>query len=616
MNFYSLKIIFFIFFCGILFPQEDRVVAKVGTYKIYESEFKDRFDFSAHPKLLQKSDQLKAKEEFLNQLIAEKLLSLDAREKGFNQSKNFKEIISPLRNMYVRDALYNSEIKNKINYSQKYITEGIERIKSLLKVKFIYSDKKVELQNIFDKLNSGSSFDSILALRTESKDNPKEITFGTLDKDIEDIVYNLKIGEYTKPIESGDGFYILKLENFDPNPELKDQKTHYEDVKKIVETRAEYKRYLDYYHNFFKDYRITANKEIFENLIKIFIPELRDKYSDSNNTNNIAAAEQSPNKIYLRGIEITSALQKLEPESINNIFIDLKPNPVKVDEFINQLGQDGFYVKDLSELSIRSSLSSYVRKFIEDQLLTVEGVKKGFENSDEVKKYMKMWEDTYLSKMLMESIFDSIKVSEEDAYSVYKQNDWKDEPLELVNVAEVLTDSLKVVEKVLDELSKGTDIKELAKKYTIRDSLRNRGGEFGLFPITENGEIGRLAAQMKIGDVYGPLKLDEGYSVFQLIDKKVDTTSYSKSYSDVKKEILMKLTLAKFEKYVNEYNAMLAIKYGVEINEDVLKSIDNLYLNLVVVRYMGFGGEIFAVPYTEQYPGWYDIWQKNKNVIQ
>ena len=160
------------------------------------------------------------------------------------------------------------------------------------------------------------------------------------------------------------------------------------------------------------------------------------------------------------------------------------------------------------------------------------------------------------------------------------------------------------------------DIKELAKKYTMRDSLREKGGEFGFFPITQHGEIGRIAAQMKIGDIYGPLKLDEGYSVFQLIDKKEDTTSYSKSYPDVKNEILMKLTLSKFEKYVNEYNAKLANKYGVEINEDVLKSIDNIFMNLVVVKYMGFGGEIFAVPYTEQYSGWYDIWQKNKNIIQ
>jgi hypothetical protein len=54
----------------------------------------------------------------------------------------------------------------------------------------------------------------------------------------------------------------------------------------------------------------------------------------------------------------------------------------------------------------------------------------------------------------------------------------------------------------------------------------------------------------------------------------------------------------------------------VEINEDVLKNIDDIFMNLVIVRYMGFGGEIFAVPYTEQYSGWYDIWLKNKNLLQ
>jgi hypothetical protein len=33
----------------------------------------------------------------------------------------------------------------------------------------------------------------------------------------------------------------------------------------------------------------------------------------------------------------------------------------------------------------------------------------------------------------------------------------------------------------------------------------------------------------------------------------------------------------------------------------------------VVARYMGFGGEIYAVPNTEQYSGWYEIWkQKNR----
>lgn len=609
MKFSLFKIYFFIIICGILHAQQERVVAKVGSYKIYESEFKERFDFSVHTKLLQEKDQLAAKEGFLHQLIAEKLLSLDAREKGYNNSKIFSNIITPLKNTFVREALYKQEIKNKTFYKQGEIEKGIEKIKKSLKVKFLFSHKRNDLEKIYYLLKTGASFDSLLALRPEAKVNPKEITFGTMDKVVEDSVYKLKPGEFTNVMDAGDGFYILKLVRINQNLDLKNQELTYDDVKRIVEIRAEKNRYLDYYHSFFRDHKVTADKGIFEELIRYFVPKFREKYFAKNSKLNA-------DKYYLREGEVSFVLPLLDPSSMNKVFININEKPVQADYFLNQLSQDGLFVSDLNEISIRASLSSYIRKFIEDQLLASEGYKEGLEDSPEVKKYMRMWEDCYLSKMLMTTMFDLVKVSEKEAYSVYKQNDWKESPLELVNVAEVLTDSLDVVEKVLNELSYGVDIKDLARRYTKRDSLKDKGGEFGFFPITEHGEIGRIASQMEIGDVYGPVKLDEGYSVFQLIDKKEDVTVYTKSYDEVKDQLIAKITLARFEKYVNKYNARLANKYGVEIYEDVLKNIDDIFMNLVVVRYMGFGGEIFAVPYTEQYSGWYDIWLNNKNIIQ
>ena len=616
LNFYLFKIFFLLFICGSLCAQEDKVVAKVGNYKIYESEFQERFDFSVHPKLLQKVDKLAAKEEFLHQLIAEKLLSLEAKEQGYNTTELFKDIITPLKNMYVRDALYTQEVKNKTSYPQNEISDGVEKIKKVLNVKFIFSNDEQELQKVYNQLEAGASFDSLLASRPESTANPKEITFGSMDKKIENIVYKLKPGEFTSPIGAGDGYYILELIDVSQNTDLKNPEMTYEDVKRIVETRAERNRYLDYHYSFFSDYKITAHRGIFEKLVKNLVLQFKEKYLNQNLAAGKKSSEEKINKYYLRGGEVSTAVQNLDSESRNKIFINISQRPVKVDYFVNQLSQDGFFVSDLNEISIRASLSSYIRKFIEDQLLAVEGYKEGLENSPEVEKYMRMWEDCYLSKMLMTTMFDSIKVSEKEAYSVYEQNDWKDTPLELVNVAEVLTDSLDLIEKVLNELSNGADIKDLAKRYTERDSLKDKGGEFGFFPITEHGDIGRIASQMKIGNVYGPIKLDEGYSVYQIIGKKEDTTVYTKSYGQVKDQLIAKITLAKFEKYVNEYNARLASKYGVEINEDVLKNIDDIFMNLVIVRYMGFGGEIFAVPYTEQYSGWYDIWLKNKNLLQ
>src|SRR5690554_5447416 len=605
----KIRICFFVLFTTLFLSaqQEEKVVARVGDYKIYESEFQERFDFSAHPKLLNKSEKIEAKRDFLKQLIAEKLLSLNAREKGYDTLQVFSNIISPLRDMYVRDALYSLEIKNKIAISPQEIIEGLERIKKICKVKFIHSVDEMEINDIYKSLKFGASFDSLLEQRAESKDQPRDVTFGTMEKPFEDSLYNLIPGRFTSPLKSEDGYYILKLVDTEPNPDLKDQEMVLDHVKRIVKTRNEYKVYLDYYHNFFDDFRITADRGVFENLISIFTPRFHEKYSD-----NESAVY---NKYYLNGIEVTSAFDLMKADNKNKIFIDLGEKKIKADYFLNKLSHNGFYVRDIDEKSIRASLSSYIRKFIEDELLTIEGISKGLNNSPEVKKYIRMWEDSYLSKMLMVNMFDSIKVSEEEAYSVYKQNDWAESPLELVNILEILTDSLQIVEHILNELSSGKDFRDLAKQYTRRDSLKERGGEFGFFPVTMYDEIGKAALNMEIGDIYGPIKLDGGYSIFQLIGRKTDTTGYTKSYQEVKNNLISHLTLLKFEKYVNEYNAMLANKYGVEIYEDVLNEIENTYLNLVVVRYMGFGGEIFAVPYTEQFSGWYDIWIKDKDKI-
>ncbi|HSD63504.1 MAG TPA: peptidylprolyl isomerase, partial [Ignavibacteriaceae bacterium] len=374
-------------FSGLLYAQEDKVLAKVGPYKIYESEFRERFDFSAHPNLMQKSDRLAAKEEFLHQLIAEKLLSLDAREKGYDTSEDFKSIFTPLENMFVRDALYTKEIKDKVTLSQQDIKEGLNRILKLINVEFIYSKQEKEIQEIFNQLVSGASFDSLLSYRSENDANPRQVTFGTMDKKIEDSVYNLKPGQFTGPIASDDGFYIIKLISIANNPDVRNTESTYENVKKIVGTRIEHQIYLDYYHNFFKDSRVTADKGIFEKLVKIFMPEFKAKYSNR----NIKEGNENKDKFYLKGNEIYSALQKIDPDSRKGIFIKIKEKPVKVGPFLNQLSLDGLVVKDLNEMSIGSSLSAYIRKYIEDQLLAAEGLNKGLENSPEVKKYVGMW---------------------------------------------------------------------------------------------------------------------------------------------------------------------------------------------------------------------------------
>jgi len=594
----------------ILFAQEDRVIAQIGDYKIYESEFSNRFDFSIHQIISSKADTLAVKRDFLNKLIAEKLLSLEAKYKGLDNSEVIRNLMTPLENMFVRDALYKKEIKDKTSFSKDDLSVGLDRIKSVLKLKFLYSNSEDEINELYRKLNSKQSFDSLLVLRPESKDQFKlqEITFGTMDKTTEDQVYLLKTGDYTKPIKSDQGYYILKLVEKIPNKNLKTTDNTLDDVKRIVESRAERNNYLKFHRDLFSKRKVIADKEIFEDLVNLIVSRFKQKYLDEKSTEN--------NKYYLRGSELSDIYYSFNKNLVDNDFIKFENYGIKISYFLNQLSQEGLFVKAVNEEKIRASLSSYIRKFNEDEILSSEGKKLGLLKDKTVKKDINMWQDAYLAKMIMAALFDSIIVTETELKNIYGLNDWSSNLPDLVNIIKVSSDSLELIEVLLRELENGIDIRELALKYSNTDSVISNNVETGFISPLKLEGFEKIVSQMEIGDVYGPVKTIDGYSIIKLVERKPDTSKSNKSFEEVKLELKEKVVLTKFQDYVNHYNAKLADKYGVKINNDVVNSLDNNFLNLVVVRYMGFGGEIFAVPYTEQYSGWYDIWLNNQQKIQ
>lgn len=599
----SVKNIIFILLLPLLCfaQQNDRIVAVVGDSEITESEFRERFEFSAHPGLLKKADRDSVKFGFLKQLIAEKLLSLQARTEGLDSTAAIRNIMNPLENLYVRDKLYKHYIKDKLNISTSEIQTGFSRIRKILSLKFMHSKNQEELKRVHSELKRGASFDSLLALRKESLDQsvPRDITFGTMDEYMEDKIYQLLPGEYTEPVESKDGFYILKLIEVKDNITNKNEQELLEEVRKITSIRNEHKLYLQYHRSFFSQHRITAEREIFEALAPVLLEQLQKKYS----------VPDSSDKKILIGQEVTSLETLIRPEITKHTFIDLNGRRILIDYFLNQLSHEGFSVREINEVNVRSSLSSYIRKFIEDELLAAEAKKEGFDKDPDVLRYISMWRDSYLSKMVMINLFDSLKNShtlDYDHYENYKP--W------LINIVEVLTDNLITIETVMNELARGRTLRELAKQYTIRDSVKMRQGELGLLPVTALGELGKAAIGVKIGEIYGPVHLPEGYSIFQVIEKKIDSSiSEPRRITD---DIIMGSALEEYENFVNKYNAGLAVKYGVRINKNILKEMNTTFLDMVVVRYMGFGGQIFAVPFTEQFTGWYELWQNSRKEPQ
>jgi parvulin-like peptidyl-prolyl isomerase len=436
----------------------------------------------------------------------------------------------------------------------------------LLDLNYIFSEDETEINNIFNQLGNEVEFYSIFLKRPESKlqENPYQISYGQMDKNVEDILYNLKPGEFTQPIKAPKGFYIFKLLSTQAkiieNAQQAEEQKKY--VLKIAEKTITDSIFKDFYSRFFKDAVAETNKELFLKLSDLVVAALRNR----DETEMISTGE----KVYLVPEDLYKIENDLGTELLNAEFIKLNEQPLTISDFLQELSIEKFNVDSLDNNHIKGRLNFAVKIFIEHELLSREGYKRGLQNLPEVQHYVK--------------------------------------------IIEVLIEDLDVIRTVLDELNAGKDFRELAVKYTIREEAKNNNGELGFFPVSEYGEIGRKAALMKIGDMYGPVKISEGYSLFKLIDRNEKNYLSTTDFQAEKENIKIELRHKKYSNALINKTIELANKYDVQLNDETLNSINVLNTTTVVYRYFGFGGRLLAVPMTAPNYLWVKPWLEQEDL--
>ncbi len=510
--------------------------------------------------------------------------------------------------MFVRDELYRREIKDKATVSDLDLVRDYHRYNTKLQVNFLAADTREEIDKLYGLLKAGIPFDSVLAVRPEASEQvePEDIVFGQMDETIEDSLYKLKIGQYTSPIYTPDGWYIFKLKNKIVQAISGSQDEVTKAVRNTIKARRELKLYRHYYQKFFKGKKVSANAELLRSLSRKLSNILSYKKE------HLKIKDGDP--VYIDVNDVLKMENEFGTDSLKMPLIDFEEDPITLKEFIEDLSFDGFMSKKVDLMSVASALNAKTKTEIEHEFLARQGLKEGLDKLPQVQKDIEMWKENYLAQALQSKFLDSAKVSDKEVYNYYKRFNKDEDYPEEVNIVEVLTDSSQIVEKVLNALKNGEDIKKLALKYTQRSWTKKNSGEFGYFPVTKYGDIGKIAATMKVGDFYGPLKVPEGYSIFKLIGKRKAKTELAQPFDKVKDDLRDELAYKKEKKAITDYTSQLARKFGIDINGQVLRSIKVTNLNAFGFRFLGFGGKITAAPMMMPNVDWVDEYIKSQNI--
>lgn len=586
------------FFSAVAFSQSDeRVVAQIGNQRITAKEFKLRYELSPYISNNQNLPADSLKYDFLYSLIAEKLWAAEAERIGISSSNKFKFFFKPLEDMFVRDALFKSEVKDKVKLSTSEIMDGISKYPVTIKAVTIVLPDSNEIFNFYNSLIPKQNFDSLLQLNPVILNNSEEteIKLGLLkDENLENKVFALNVNEFNAPekFEQNWVLFYVKEKSFSPI-DLSDEKTT-EDIKDIIRNRKIEQRYQEYYAQLLKGFRTDINSEALKMIFEDIWQRIKSKKVENDSVEYFEMSESD-----FINVLASDSFTKYE-----KTLLKVGEKEISAKDFLSDLAFNGFYVNQLDSTLVIRTLNQKLKDFINNQVITSEGYKRQLHLNPDVMRDLGFWREKYLAQFYFNSSLDSIQISDEELFSYYQQEMEDKTNLKLINLRILTLSNLDLISDILNQLNEGADFGELIKPFGQTDPLVNILGETGLRPIISLGELASIAANLKLNEVYGPIQRNNAYSLLQLIQREDSSDSIKTDFDSIKNNLRSSLRVKKLYEKLNNKTVSLAAKNNLKIFPDAIESISTTKIQMFIHRFMGFGGRIAGMPLLTPFSEW------------
>jgi peptidyl-prolyl cis-trans isomerase C len=194
----------------------------------------------------------------LDQLISEKLLIQEAKNKGLEKDSDVLEQIKKMTEQILVQALIEKEILDKVDVNDEEVPKYYEQNKDSFTEKeqvHLYNillETEEEAQDILEQLKAGGDFSEIAIEKSTGPSAAQGgdlgyLSKGTIIPEIEEVIFALEMEELSEVVKTDFGFHILKITEKKP-----------ETVKTLEEVKEE----------IIQNLLPTKQKEAFENLLE------------------------------------------------------------------------------------------------------------------------------------------------------------------------------------------------------------------------------------------------------------------------------------------------------------------------------------------------------------
>lgn len=192
-----------------------RVVATVGDVTITAQEFLLSYEFGPAFTKRQKD----SRKRYLDFMINEKLLALDARVRGLQNSSRVRRSLEELEGDMATEELYKDDVQSRVRLTKAEIERGMREEQVHYSVRWLFAPGSGGAASMNSELRRGLPFDTLFSRQiaggVKKDDRSMESTLFKLRHAsplLASVAETLRAGRNSAPVRGPDGYYILRID--------------------------------------------------------------------------------------------------------------------------------------------------------------------------------------------------------------------------------------------------------------------------------------------------------------------------------------------------------------------------------------------------------------------
>jgi hypothetical protein len=366
-------------------------VARVGPWNITGYEFKLGYEFG--PAFVKRNPN--SKRRYLNYLIYEKLLALDAQSRGLDRWRDLKSQVSEIEADLATKELYKDDVLKKVHITNSELANAVGQERVNLSVQWVFLHSAHDVDDAVKRMNLGFTFDSLFAQQlgegVHADDRTMQSTrfkLGMRNPLFAGVIDTLARGNVSLPVHGPDGWYIVHIADRWKNPIVTqtEEEKMTEDVRRALTQQKGDSLSDVYVQRIVADSHPIILREPFNAieayLGKIYLP--REKYDDWQLRKR-------------KGASSLSDSSNLDPIAADTL-VTMNKGKFTVRDFLEWYRMRESYIKlDRStQDSFFQSVEQIVWRMVRDRLLTQRAYAQGLQKRINVRRETEWWKEKML----------------------------------------------------------------------------------------------------------------------------------------------------------------------------------------------------------------------------